>query len=100
MKDITTKILEGKSGIYNEIQNEIDTNAAYHTLDISTGKSKYKFGYMSFNEEGEFIGIIGFNTSDDFQELLNAPENKWEDLDSLNITDFITIDDELFVRIW
>ena len=85
MKSIKEILESKKLSFYAEVQNEIDANAGYHTLDISDGKNKYKMGFISMFEDEDCISIQGCNSGKDFAELLGTEEDAYDFLDKMKI---------------
>lgn len=68
-----------------EIQNEIDKDGEYHTYSFEDGKKKFKKGFLTFNEDGEFVSIIAFNTAEDFANMIGDDEDKYKQYENINV---------------
>ena len=93
---------EKSSEIWNEVQNEIEANAAYRTYDFSDGMKKYKKGFIYFAGDGEFISIEAFNNTDDLDDLFNVEPGYYKDMDDLEIGEYSDKDPDggKILRIW
>lgn len=106
MKDLKDKLFEAKQdALFSEVQNEIEEKAAYRTLNFSNGQKKYKNGFISFNQDGEFVAFVGFNTIEDYTELLGCEEGLFDDLEGAKIGEAIEIKDtdsskSIYMKIW
>ena len=87
MKSLKEKINESKNALYSEVQNEIEQNAAYHTLKIEDAMNKYKFGFVTLNSEEGFISISAFNKPSDFSELTGEESDEFNGLEKINVKD-------------
>lgn len=67
MKDIINKILESKKDLCPETQNEFETDYAYQSYAIPTTK-KFKYGFLTFNADGEFYSVTTFNKDSEYAE--------------------------------
>ena len=86
MKDLKNKINEGKyCRLFSEVQNESNTNAEYHTFNISDGQKKFKKGFLTFNEDGDFFTITAFNNSKDLADLIGADEDTYKVYDDFKV---------------
>ena len=86
MKDIVNKINEGKyCRLFSEVQNEVGKNAEYHTFNIIDGQKKFKKGFLTFNEDGDFFTITAFNNPKDLAELIGADEDTYKQYDNIKI---------------
>ena len=86
MKDLVKRINEGKNWrLYSETQNEVDKNGEYHTYTITDGKKKFKKGFLTFNDEGEFFTITAFNTAKEFAEMLGADEDTYNQYNNIKV---------------
>ena len=86
MKNIVNKINEGKyCRLFSEVQNESDTNAEYHTFNISDGQKKFKKGFLTFNEDGNFFTITAFNNSKDLAKMIGADEDTYKSYDDFKV---------------
>ena len=86
MKDLKNKINEGKCcRLFSEVQNESSTNAEYHTFNISDGQKKFKKGFLTFNEDGDFFTITAFNNSKDLADLIGADEDTYKVYDDFKV---------------
>lgn len=83
-----------------EVQNVVDKNGEYHTYDYSEGKKKFNKGFIYFSKDQEFLGIQGFNDTEDFEDLLGVDKGTYSELDSLKIGNDTEIDDTKIIRIW
>lgn len=93
MKDIITKIQEGKSeSIALVEQFETGTNAAYSSLVISDAY-RYKKLFFTFNEDGEFVTITAFNKAEDLAELIGTESDMYKEYDSLKVGESIDVKD-------
>ena len=68
-----------------EIQNEVDKDGEYHTYSFKDGKKKFKKGFLTFNEDGEFVSIIAFNTAEDFADMLGADEDAYKQYENVKV---------------
>ena len=86
MKDIISKINESKiCGLFSEVQNEIDKKGEYHTYSIEDGKKKFKKGFLTFNEDGEFFTVTAFNSVKEFAEMLGTDEDVYHKYDNVKV---------------
>ena len=86
MKDIISKINESKiCGLFSEVQNEIDKKGEYHTYSIEDGKKKFKKGFLTFNEDGEFFTVTAFNSVKEFAEMLGTDEDGYHKYDNVKV---------------
>ena len=86
MKDLIRIINEGKfCRLFSETQNEVDKNGEYHTYTITDGKKKFKKGFLTFNNEGEFFTITAFNSAKEFAEMMNADEDAYKQYDNVKV---------------
>ena len=86
MKDLVKKINEGKyCHLFSEIQNEVDKKGEYHSYDFSDGQKKYKKGFLTFNEQDEFFGIVAFNNAKEFAEMMGADEDAYKQYDNVKV---------------
>jgi len=85
MKNIVNKINESKNNLLSEIQNESSANAEYHTYNFENAKKKFKKGFLTFNESGEFITLTCYNTYKDLAELIGADEDTYKQYDNIKI---------------
>lgn len=106
MKDLKDKLFESKAeDLLSEVQNETGDKAEYHTFDFKNGKKKFKKGFLTFNEDGEFITLTCFNTSKDLADLIGADEDIYKAYDDVNIGECDNIKDNdgtetQIMRIW
>lgn len=106
MKDLKTMIVESKvESLLSEVQNESDKNAEYHTFDFTNGQKKFKKGFLTFNEDGEFITLTCFNTSKDFEELIGTEEGLYKEYDEIKVGECSTLNSndgskDQVLRIW
>lgn len=106
MKDLISKINEGKyCRLFSEIQNEVNKNGEYHTYSIEDGKKKFKKGFLTFNEDGDFFTVTAFNSAKEFAEMLNADEDVYDKYDNVDVGDCIEWSDTdgtttKILRIW
>lgn len=106
MKDLKTKIVESKvENLLSEIQNESGKTAEYHTFSFKNAQNKFKKGFLTFCEPGEFITLTCFNTSKDYEDLIGTDEGAYKEYDNIEIGDCITINDvnmdkTQVLRIW
>lgn len=68
-----------------EIQNEVDKDGEYHTYSFEDGKKKFKKGFLTFNEDGEFVSITAFNTAEDFANMLGADKDAYKQYENVKI---------------
>jgi len=86
MKNIVNKINEGKyCRLFSEVQNDVTKMGEYHTFDISDGQKKFKKGFLTFNEDGNFFTITAFNNSKDFAKMIGADEDTYKQYDNIKI---------------
>jgi len=86
MKDIITKINESKDcNLFTEVQNEVDKNGEYHSFAYSDGQKKFKKGFLTFNENDGFFGIVAFNSVKEFAEMMNANEDAYKQYDNIKV---------------
>ena len=87
MKDIKNFIInESKiESLLSEVQTETDKNAEYHTYNFENAKKKFKKGFLTFNEDGEFITLTCFNTSKDLANLIGADEDTYKIYDDFKV---------------
>ncbi len=101
MKSITQKINEAKGGpnaLYSEVQNQLDHNAAYHTLDVEDAMTDYKYGFITLNSEEGYISLVSFNTPADFAELVGEEEGSFDELASIKFKESKEITSENGVK--
>ena len=103
LKDILNES-KTENSLFSEVQNEINDKAAYRTLNFSTGQKKYKNGFINFNKDGEFVAFIGFNTIEDYVDLLNT-ENLFDKLDGIDVGNTVELEDtdgskSIYLKIW
>lgn len=86
MKNIINKINEGKyCRLFSEIQTETGKNGEYHTFNIKDGQKKFKKGFLTFNEDGEFFTITAFNNAKDFAEMLGSDEDAYNEYENIKV---------------
>lgn len=87
MKDIKTSLLESNDDkfFFTEVQNEITNEAGYRTLSFEKTKKKYKMGFVSFDENDEFVAVCACNTGEDFANLLGVDEDEYDFLYKMKI---------------
>ena len=68
-----------------EIQNEIDKDGEYHTYEIEDGKKKFKKGFITFNQDQEYVTITAFNSAEDFAKMLGADEDFYEHYEDIKV---------------
>lgn len=87
MKDLVSKINEGKyCRLFSEIHNKVDNKKGeYHSYDFSDGQKKYKKGFLIFNVQGGFFGIVGFNSVKEFAEMMNDDEDEYKQYDNIKV---------------
>ena len=106
MKTLKTILTEGKcTPLFSEVQNEIEKNAEYHSFTYYDGKKIFNKGFLTFNEEGEFFGIVAFNTSKEFAEMMNADEDTYKEYDSVKVGEYFEFKEQdgataKIIRIW
>ena len=102
MKDLSTKILENKDKfIISEVQCDYGDNAAYQSFGISKDAQKYKFGFLTHNQDGDGIIVTVFNSAKDLVDLLGTDEGNYDELENLKVGESATFDNLGFtVRIW
>ena len=52
--------------LWNECQNEVTHAGEYHTYEYSEGQKKFRMGFIIFNQQAEFVSVIGFDNSVEF----------------------------------
>ena len=106
MKSLKDKLFESKvNDLLSEIQNEEGDKAEYHTFSFKNAQKKFKKGFLTFNEDGEFITLTCFNTSKDFADLIGSDEDTYKEYDNIEIGEYKTVDDNdstktQVLRIW
>lgn len=87
MKTLLNKIYESSShnNLYSEVQNEIDKNGEYHTYSIENGQKKFKRGFLTFNEDGDFFTVTAFNSAKEFAEMMNVDEDAYKQYDNVKV---------------
>lgn len=94
----------GQRAMYDEIQADANNGAVSHTLDISNAKKKYKYGFIDINMDGDYIGLLAFNSAKDFEELVGAEEGYFEELEEIDVDASDVINDGstqgIYRRIW
>jgi len=91
--------------LWNECQNEVTHAGEYHTYEYSEGQKKFRMGFIIFNQQAEFVSVIGFDDSVEFADMMGSPEDTYEALDDMEIGDSIVLDDTdgtvgKIIRIW
>lgn len=99
MKDIVKRINEEKA-IATLVQYEVDKDASYHTINVGKVMEKYKYGFVSFNSDEEFVAINGFNSVEDFSGLLGGDGNSYDKIDGMEVGQSVDTGDEIWTRIW
>jgi len=102
MKDLSTKILENKNKfIVSEVQNEYSDNAAYQSFGISKDAQKYKFGFLTYDQDSDSLSVTVFNSSKDLVDLLGTNDGTYDELEKLKVGESATLDNlGLTARIW
>lgn len=86
--------------LLTEVQNEVDKDGEYHTYSYQDGTKKFKMGFIYYNKYDEFVGIQGFNTAKDFENMMGATSGMYEELGHLRIGEDTEIQDTKYIRIW
>ncbi len=81
-------------------QYETDKGSAYCTLDISNAYRNYKYGYIYYNTDDEFVSIDGIRNMEEFEDLMGVNEGDFEELENMNIGESYEWENGTFVRIW
>ena len=102
MKDIKTSLLESNDDkfFFTEVQNEITNEAGYRTLSFEKTNKKYKMGFVSFNENDEFVAVCACNTGEDFANLLGMDEDAYDELGKIEVGETKELKGETYLRIW
>ena len=101
MKSLTQKINEAKGGanaLYSEVQNQLEHNAAYHTLDVEEAMTDYKYGFVTLNSEEGYISLVSFNTPADFADLVDENEGAFDELEKIKVKESKEITSESGVK--
>lgn len=108
MKDLTYVLTEKMAlsrGLFKEIQNEIYDNYAYSTISISEAANKYKFGYVYFSEQFEFVSLIVYNSEDDIKnhkdEILGDNDENIDKVINLKAGNSLILENGIYImRLW
>ena len=73
MKDLISKILESKNEICPEVQNEFEKDYAYQSY--TTTKTKYDYGFLTFDVNDAFYSVTGVNKDSEYLETLASEYN-------------------------
>ena len=84
MKDLkeifNENVNDARSYVFSEIQGDTSKGAAYSTIDTSEGASKYKYGFLTYNQFQEYVGLVAFNKVEDLQDLLDTDDDEYSSL--------------------
>ena len=81
-------------------QYETNKGSAYCTFDISNAYQNYKYGYIYYNTDDEFVSIDGIRNMEEFEDLMGVNEGDFEELENMNIGESYEWENGTFVRIW
>jgi len=68
MKDLISIITESRKEICPEVQNEFENDYAYQSY--TTTKSKFDYGFLTFDANQEFYSVVGVNENSEFIDSL------------------------------
>ena len=87
--------------MYAEVQADISNSAVYHTLDVTKGMNKYKYGFLIWNSEINCCILMAFNKAKDFCELIGYDDDEYDDLEAVEVMESYKMSrTETSIRIW
>lgn len=100
MQSLTESILESKDRVFREVQSDVSKGACYSSIDTVEGSRKYKYGFLTFNQYQEFVGLVAFNKVEDLQDLLDTDDDEFSSLLGMKPQEYKVVDNVLYVKLW
>lgn len=73
MKDLVSIISEAKNELCPEVQNEFNKDYAYQSYTVS--KSKFDYGFLTFDVNDAFYSVTGVNKDSEYLETFAGEYN-------------------------